>query len=852
MSIRSLPTLSGAAVLLTASLTTHAQAQCWSIASLDVPAGVDGRGRWVNTCTLWDPDGAGPLSQRLVVAGPFSSIAGVSATNVAQWDGTRWSRLGSTAPDNIFDLLPLPDGTLLAAGAFSVPSRGVARFDGTAWVPVGLGVSSRVNDLLPLPDGSVLLAGSFSAVEGNPAGRLARFDPTTGSISPFPSPDGGANSQVYAAALAPDGSLLIAGTFTSVGGIPASRVARWDGTSWSALGSGISSGEVYDITVDPTGIVYVGGRFTVAGGVTALNIAAWDGSSWSAFNAPGIPGVNDSVFSLLADPAGGILVAGDFTEAGDQPIARLARWNNGWSDPGADLDDNPYTLVDLEGTLAVTGAFTRAGGYPANGLAFRDEQGQWLPTTTTPYTGIIEALATLPDGRVVAAAPYFARESFGTTQLLVRDNGVWQALSTPYTGIVRALLPMPDGSVIAAGSLTAVSGTPVNNIARWTPGPDLGSWQPLASGTSGEVLALAHYNNDIIAAGNFAAAGGSPAANIARFEDNSWSPLTSGTDQPVTALLSATDGTLIVAGDFNTAGDIPTRGGAMWNGTTWAPMPFRFREYRVKALVESPTLGLFAARNNSSEPLSRWTGSSWEPAALSVRGFDFFSIQGNTLTVLQSGDLVFGGHFTSIDGIPAQSLARWNGRGWASLNPAFFPFIFTNTVNHLAVTPSGDLAVAGNAQGQAFYTIAPTDEPNPPTITLQPDDILTCSQTLVTLTMAAEYDGTLTYRWYDALGQSQQSPLGTGPTLTIETSVGPRTVIGVAAGDPCDGSARTRTITLFGVLVDQTFDGFIDFFDYSGFLLYFERGFTQADVNRDGFLDFFDYDLFLQFFESGC
>ena len=47
-------------------------------------------------------------------------------------------------------------------------------------------------------------------------------------------------------------------------------------------------------------------------------------------------------------------------------------------------------------------------------------------------------------------------------------------------------------------------------------------------------------------------------------------------------------------------------------------------------------------------------------------------------------------------------------------------------------------------------------------------------------------------------------------------------------------------------------DGFLDFFDYDGFVGAFESGGPGADFNQDGFLDFFDYDGFVQAFEVGC
>jgi hypothetical protein len=43
-----------------------------------------------------------------------------------------------------------------------------------------------------------------------------------------------------------DGDLIAAGAFTEAGGVPVNRIARWDGTDWSPLGSGIDGGTVLD------------------------------------------------------------------------------------------------------------------------------------------------------------------------------------------------------------------------------------------------------------------------------------------------------------------------------------------------------------------------------------------------------------------------------------------------------------------------------------------------------------------------------------------------------------------------------------------------------------------------------
>ena len=50
----------------------------------------------------------------------------------------------------------------------------------------------------------------------------------------------GANNQVNASVMDASGNLYIGGSFTAVGKTKANFIAKWDGTNWSALGSGLN------------------------------------------------------------------------------------------------------------------------------------------------------------------------------------------------------------------------------------------------------------------------------------------------------------------------------------------------------------------------------------------------------------------------------------------------------------------------------------------------------------------------------------------------------------------------------------------------------------------------------------
>ena len=133
------------------------------------------------------------------------------------------------------------------------------------------------------------------------------------------------NKAVNALAVLDDGTgpaLFAGGTFTTAGGVTARAVAKWDGTSWSALGSGWN-GNVHALTGLLNGDLVAGGAFTTAGGVSANYIARWNGTSWSALGS----GMDFPVRALTTLPNGDVVAGGDFTTAGGVSANNIARWN---------------------------------------------------------------------------------------------------------------------------------------------------------------------------------------------------------------------------------------------------------------------------------------------------------------------------------------------------------------------------------------------------------------------------------------------------------------------------------------------------------------------------------------------
>ncbi len=336
--------------------------------------GVSGGGGDIESLILYQGD--------LYAAGLFTQAGNTSANHIARWDGFNWLSLGM-GRDNVVYATTIFNGELITGGLFTnaggLPANNVARWNGSVWGPLGAGMNfGGVNDLL-VYNGELYAAGNFTMAGGVMANRIAKWNGTTWTalLGPAAPPNNnGLNSSASVLALYNDGNgtdLYIGGNFVTAGGIGTWRIARWDGTGFSNLGSGGvlgMDGNVLALAVF-NGQLYAGGSFTSAAGVPAHNIARWNGSSWSAVgNGIGLNGRVDHL-TVFNDGSGAALYAGGaFTSADGVPTSsHLARWNGtNWSAVGGGMNGPVLTsaavtgVAGLDSGLYVGGSFTVAGG----------------------------------------------------------------------------------------------------------------------------------------------------------------------------------------------------------------------------------------------------------------------------------------------------------------------------------------------------------------------------------------------------------------------------------------------------------------------------------------------------------
>lgn len=301
----------------------------------------------------------------LVVGGRFTAAGGSAAAHIARWNGASWGALGSGMDGDVLAICTLANGDLVAGGSFTtaggVVANGLARWDGTSWTAFGTGLDAfppfgpAVLAIEELPNGDLVIGGLFDGVNGIAVANVARYDGSWHAMA------SGLDGVVRDVAVTPAGDVVAVGGFVTSGGATVNRVASWNGTSWSPLGSGVGIYTASAVAVDASGAIYVGGLFGTAGGVAASNVARFASGAWSALGT----GTNAGVTSLSVLPSGDLVVGGAFTEAGGSPNNRVARWSGGaWSPAfGVGAADEVYETVGIaNGDVVVVGRLTAAGG----------------------------------------------------------------------------------------------------------------------------------------------------------------------------------------------------------------------------------------------------------------------------------------------------------------------------------------------------------------------------------------------------------------------------------------------------------------------------------------------------------
>lgn len=299
------------------------------------------------------------------------SILFINHTKILQ--SQTWSPVGGGTSSEVFAVISY-NNDLIIAGTFSsaggVAVNRIVRWDGSTFYRLTTGTEGGLINLgvvrcLAVYNGELIVGGYFATAGGLAAPGIAKWN--GGSWSMMGTGMGGVNPYVEALTVY-NGQLIAGGTFTTAGGVPASCIASWNGSSWTNMSSGMTPSDnvgVYSLEVYNT-FLYAGGDFLTAGGNPVSRIARWTGATWVALGT----GIQGSLVKSMAVYSGWLYAGGTFNQAGSTAANNIARWNGGtWATVGAGTNNTVYALFPLGTYLYVGGFFTYAGGNSTNYIA---------------------------------------------------------------------------------------------------------------------------------------------------------------------------------------------------------------------------------------------------------------------------------------------------------------------------------------------------------------------------------------------------------------------------------------------------------------------------------------------------
>ncbi len=566
--------------------------------------------------------------------------------------------------------------------------------------------------------GAPVFQAATTAVTGTWDTRFANALPFTGTINTL--------------VMAPSGDLYIGGRFSRIHNVQATSVARWDGSTWSALGTDGSNGGlpfVYTIAVDGTD-VYVGGEFQFFGGVVTENVAHWDGTAWHAVGSDFEPNepFTSSVWALAAFQDE-LLIAGDFTSFNGVPAAGFVHWDGAVATPIT-------SGLQIKTHMAVTsqGVYISSRGPLGESYAF--SLMLWDGTTFAPVPdtsfGSIYKLQVMDDELYMLGR--FTWTGGGPASLrLAKWNGAAWTMVTP---------TLPSNSQTFAVSTQALYVADETTIYQWNGS----AWQPYLDCSS------CYYN---LAIGPDALYVTNPYRELLRYNGSQLEPV--AVVIPPDATMNAHDGIAYVGVYPVMPNHLTTDHLLRWQAGTWTniwpyasdgmwlaspviaedgtlyiiageggtlPKIYRYRNNSLQIVPNQPSIlmgGLFISGTNLltydlsylNKNVYLWSGTAW----ITIPGPTNAGQYAETLFVL-NGQI----YYITQDAQPASPphtfISRWTGTTWVTVGPPLSGWINTvavtadaaylggtfqttdGTIRNIARWDGADLQGLGNPNGR--------------------------------------------------------------------------------------------------------------------------------------------------------
>lgn len=224
------------------------------------------------------------IQDTLYVGGNFHLVDSVKNNAIVKWDGANWHGLNFPLPyeisfvNSIYDI-QLFNNELYLCGNFYVTHDNheniddIIKFDGNKWTHVAenplVGINGEINNMI-VYKGDLYVSGYILKSENPTIGygiarlRNGKWEPVNLEGS----------HGIVLDMIVHNDLLYVAGHFKDIGGIEASNIAIYDGSSWYSLNCDIDKAITSTLVFENE--LYIGGHFEYIDGVYTPYFAKWN------------------------------------------------------------------------------------------------------------------------------------------------------------------------------------------------------------------------------------------------------------------------------------------------------------------------------------------------------------------------------------------------------------------------------------------------------------------------------------------------------------------------------------------------------------------------------------------------
>lgn len=371
------------------------------------------------------------------LGGDFSQLNGVAVGRLVKLDprGRRAPATSHALNRVPLALLPLDNDRLLVGGDFTQSGAQVASHlllienSSGGRLPLSIGADNTVHALARQADGKILVGGAFASVGGVTRRAIARLNADLSVDTSF-NLLLDANAVVRTIAVAPDGGIVLGGSFGALGIESRQNLAkvRADG-SIQALFAPNPNGRVDSLLIAPNGEIYVGGTFSSIGGQARNRVARLNADGSLASFAPTVNAGTTRVSAIALQADGRVLLGGNggLLKRVEATGANDPAWSLAFTGSADGLS------LGSDGRLWVIGSFSSLGGEPRQGIARIAPPDRNAPQALA-YTPALSRLFwgvrdTAPEvaGSPRASVSFDRGLSYAPLPAMVRQSSLWRS-----------------------------------------------------------------------------------------------------------------------------------------------------------------------------------------------------------------------------------------------------------------------------------------------------------------------------------------------------------------------------------------------------------------------------------------